>query len=50
MDKSGDVYVVSTEGHWVTSGDPKNYFLAHLQYVLKNENYAEDIRNVLENA
>jgi UTP--glucose-1-phosphate uridylyltransferase len=48
MAKSGDVYVVPTEGHWVTTGDPKNYFLAHLKYVLENENYAEDIRDVVK--
>ena len=50
MAKSGDVYVVPTEGHWVTTGDPKNYFLAHLEYILKNENYIDDIQNVLKNA
>jgi len=48
MAKSGDVYVVSTEGRWVTTGDPKNYFLAHLQYILENENYIEDVKKVLE--
>ena len=50
MAGSGDVYVVPTEGHWVTTGDPKNYFLAHLQYVLDNENYAEDIKKLVERA
>ncbi len=47
MAKSGDVHVVATEGHWVTTGDPKNYFLAHLQYVLDNENYDEDIKKIV---
>lgn len=42
--ESGDVYVVKTEGQWVTTGDPKNYMLAHLQYVLDNENYADAVR------
>jgi UTP--glucose-1-phosphate uridylyltransferase len=50
MAKSGDVYVVPTEGHWVTTGDPKNYFLAHLQYVLDNENYTEDIKKLVDKA
>lgn len=50
MAKSGDVYVVPTEGHWVTTGDPKNYFLAHLQYVLDNENYIEDIKRLVDKA
>ncbi len=50
MAKTGDVYVVPTEGHWVTTGDPKNYFLAHLRYVLENEGYAEDIQKVIQSA
>ncbi|MCL2173700.1 sugar phosphate nucleotidyltransferase [Candidatus Saccharibacteria bacterium] len=44
----GDVYVVKTKGQWMTTGDPKNYFLAHLKYVLDNEDYAEDVRNFLK--
>lgn len=48
MAKSGDVYVVPTDGHWVTTGDPKNYFLAHLRYVLENDGYAEDIQKVIQ--
>lgn len=47
MAKDGDVYVAATSGRWVTTGDPKNYFLAHLQYVLENEDYADDVRNYL---
>lgn len=39
---SGSVYVEKTEGHWVTTGDPKNYFMAHVEYVLDYEDYAED--------
>lgn len=48
MAKTGDVYVVPTEGRWVTTGDPKNYFLAHLEYVLKNERYHDDIKRIIE--
>jgi UTP--glucose-1-phosphate uridylyltransferase len=40
----GDVYVVKTKGQWQTTGDPKNYFLAHLKYILDNEDYAADVR------
>ena len=44
------VYVKETTGKWVTTGDPKNYFLAHLEYVLKNTDYADDVRKfVAEN-
>jgi len=48
MAKSGDVYVVPTEGRWVTTGDPKNYFMAHLRYVLENDGYASDIQKILD--
>ena len=41
---AGKVYVEKTHGQWLTTGDPKNYFLAHLQYVLDNEDYAKDAR------
>lgn len=41
----GDVYIEKTKGHWMTTGDPKNYMLALLDYVLTNEDYAEDVRN-----
>lgn len=29
---TGRVYVKSTSGNWMTTGDPKNYFLAQLEY------------------
>ncbi len=45
MAEIGDVYVVKTEGQWMTTGDPKNYFLAHLKYVLDNEDYAQSVRD-----
>lgn len=41
MAKTGEVIVAPTEGKWVTTGDPKNYFLAHLDFVLDSEDYAE---------
>ncbi len=34
------VFVEKTRGHWMTTGDPENYFIAHLNYVLKREKYA----------
>ena len=42
------VYVKRTQGHWMTTGDPKNYFMTHLEYVLKNEEYADDVRKIIE--
>ena len=41
---TGRVYVKETTGKWVTTGDPKNYFLSHLEYVLNNADYADDVR------
>lgn len=43
MAKDGDVYVTATDGNWMTTGDPKNYFFAHLEYVLANEPYANEL-------
>lgn len=48
MGQRGDVIVVPTEGNWVTTGDPNNYFLAHLQYVLDNESYASDVLELVK--
>lgn len=33
---TGRVYVKATSGNWVTTGDPKNYFLAQLEYAKAN--------------
>ena len=43
----GPVYVEKTRGEWMTTGDPKNYFLAHLKYVLDHEEYADDTREFI---
>ncbi len=48
MAMSGDVYVVKTAGQWMTTGDPKNYFLTHLEYVLNNEDYREEIKQIAQ--
>lgn len=42
--ENGDVVVAKSEGKWITTGDPKNYFMAHLEYVLKNSDYADEVR------
>lgn len=44
---TGRVYVKETTGEWATTGDPKNYFLAHLKYVLENTDYADDVREYI---
>lgn len=44
---TGKVFVKETSGNWMTTGDPKNYFMAHLNYVLKNTDYADDVRKFI---
>lgn len=41
--KKGNIRVVKSKGQWMTTGDPKNYFLAHLKYVIDNESYADAV-------
>ena len=45
----GDVMVAHSRGKWITTGDPKNYFLAHLEYVLHHTDYAEDVKKMVYN-
>lgn len=49
MAKSSNVYVEKTQGEWMTTGDPKNYFLAHLKYTLDHEDFADEIRDFINN-
>ncbi|MFZ5376588.1 MAG: UTP--glucose-1-phosphate uridylyltransferase [Patescibacteria group bacterium] len=39
------VLVERTKGEWMTTGDPENYFKAHLQFVMKNEKYGTKIKD-----
>jgi UTP--glucose-1-phosphate uridylyltransferase len=48
--KTSPVYVEKSKGEWMTTGDPKNYFLAHLKYALENEDFAADIKKILDKA
>jgi UTP--glucose-1-phosphate uridylyltransferase len=48
--KHGDGLVAHSKGKWITTGDPKNYFLAHLEYSLKYSDYGDAVRKfVAEN-
>ena len=42
------VLVVKNDSHWMTTGDPENYFKAHLNYVLQNEKYGHKIKDWVE--
>ncbi len=46
--ETGNVVVAKSQGKWITTGDPKNYFMAHLEYVLSGTNYGEDIKKMLQ--
>ncbi len=43
MAQEGEVLVERTQGQWMTTGDPRNYFLAHLKYVMEHEKYADEV-------
>ena len=43
--ENGDVIVARSEGKWITTGDPKNYFMAHLEYVMRNTDYSDEVRD-----
>jgi len=45
---TGRVYVKEARGTWMTTGDPKNYFMAHVQFVKDHEDYYEDVKKVIE--
>jgi len=47
--KTGKVYVEPTKGQWRTTGDPRNYFMAQLEYVLENEDYSDEVRAFVAN-
>ena len=44
----GDVYVAKSQGKWITTGDPKNYFMAHLEYVLSETDYGDEIKKMIQ--
>ena len=44
----GEVYVARSQGKWITTGDPKNYFLAHLEYVLSETDYGDEIKKMIQ--
>ncbi len=41
--KTQKVLVGKTKGEWMTTGDPENYFHAHLKYVLEHEKYGSKV-------
>lgn len=48
MAVDNNVYVEKTEGEWLTTGDPKNYFLAQLKYTMEYEDYGTEVQAMLQ--
>ncbi|MDO4978734.1 MAG: sugar phosphate nucleotidyltransferase [Candidatus Saccharibacteria bacterium] len=48
MAEEGDVIVEKTRGHWMTTGDPKNYLMALLEYTFENEDFADDVKEFVK--
>ena len=46
--KSVMFYVENTQGKWMATGDPKKYCMTLLSYVMDHEDYADDIRKLIE--
>ena len=42
------VLVEKTKGEWLTTGDPENYFRAHLGFVMKYESYGNKVVDWVE--
>ena len=40
--ENGDVVVAKSSGHWMTTGDPKNYFTTLLECVLETGAFTAD--------
>lgn len=43
--KTKKVLVEKTQAEWMTTGDPENYFRAHLKFVMTKEKYGSKIQN-----
>lgn len=48
MAVDNNVYVEKTEGEWLTTGDPKNYFMAQLKYAMEYEDYGDEVKAILQ--
>ncbi len=48
MAKREKVLVCKTQAKWLTTGDPENYFRAHLEYVIRHEKYGNKLQGWLE--
>jgi UTP--glucose-1-phosphate uridylyltransferase len=47
--KTSKVCVEKTKGEWMTTGDPENYFAAHLKFVIEQEKYGKKVKGWVDN-
>lgn len=47
-DTGAKVLVAKNNSKWMTTGDPENYFKAHLKFVIENEKYGHKIKAWVE--
>jgi UTP--glucose-1-phosphate uridylyltransferase len=45
VSRTKKVLVERTQGEWMTTGDPENYFHAHLKFVIENEKYGKKVKD-----
>ncbi len=48
MAGKGRVLVGKSEGTWLTTGDPENYFRAHMRFVIEHESYGDKLESWLQ--
>ena len=46
--KNKRVLVGKTKGEWMTTGDPENYFKAHLKFVIDHEKYGKKVQDWID--
>lgn len=48
--KTSRIIVGKTQGEWMTTGDPENYFQAHLKFVMESEKYGDKVKTWVNGA
>ncbi|MBP7700780.1 NTP transferase domain-containing protein [Candidatus Woesebacteria bacterium] len=48
MAGKGRILVGKSEGTWLTTGDPENYFRAHMRFVIEHESYGDKLESWLQ--
>lgn len=46
--RKGKVIVGKSNGTWLTTGDPENYFRAHMRFIIEHESYGKKLEKWIE--